>query len=270
MQKSKIPWCTHTWNPVIGCPLPLASKGCANCYARKLHNGRHKAYLDGKKIPVQYAKPFEQIQLLPDRLDDPLHCRAKDAKIFVCSMSDLFHPKVPFDFIDKVFDVIRRTPDHTYQILTKYPKRMADFIYLAYGVNHKLGNAWLGTSISTQPDADKNIPILLQIPAAVRSISLEPILETIQDNCKGFPRPQIPFNRKMVGGWFWEELDWVIIGCESGPRARLCFIDNIHAVVKQCRAAGVPVFVKQIPVNSKCNKNPDEWPEDLRVQEYPK
>ena len=316
MQKSNIPWCTHTWNPVIGCPPPLASKGCERCYARKLHNGRHKAYLAGKRLPKQYAKPFEEIQLFPDRLDDPLHCRAKDAKIFVCSMSDLFHEKVPFDFIDKVMAVIGETR-HIYQILTKRPERMKRYFTnegqrlsktLEYvrkrRKNKKLlwarrwpwSNIWLGPSISTQEDADRMLPIALKIPATVHIVSLEPMLERVdilkylwpRQKCVGkkgcgFTGASYEFDNPKKDGAYrcpkcgknhsylcTDNIDWVIIGCESGPKARLCSNDDIRYVNRQCREAGVPFFNKQVIVNGKCNKNPKDWPADLRIQEYPK
>jgi len=188
-------------------------------------------------------------------LDKPLHWK-KPRKISVCSMSDLFHPKVPDKFIGDVFEIIRKTQQHTYQILTKRTERMADLAneLLSAEVTSpkRLEHVWWGGSISTQEDADKNIPILLQIPAAVRFVSLEPMLERIK-----------------FGAVFLRDIDWVIIGCESGPKARLCSIEDIQDAVRQCKDAGVAVFVKQVPINDKCSKDPKEWPEDLRVQDYP-
>jgi len=143
-------------------------------------------------------------------------------------------------------------------------------------------NLWLGTSISTQADADKNIPILLQIPAAVRFVSIEPMLEQIDlrrylgecegcgytlKDCKAIDRTKhltcCPDCKHI-------SVDWVIIGCESGPGARLCSLDDIRYVRDQCKEAGVPVFIKQITLNGKCNKYPDQWPEEFQIQEYPK
>ena len=127
MQKTNIPWTEYTWNPLTGCELPLASSGCSHCYARELHNKRHKAYLAGKKLPIQYDKPFEEIQLFTDRLNEPLH-KKKPCKIATCLMGDLFHPQVPFEFIDKVFATIRRCPQHTFQILTKQSMIAKEYI----------------------------------------------------------------------------------------------------------------------------------------------
>jgi protein gp37 len=248
----------------------------------------------GKKLPKQYARPFEEMQLFPDRLDEPLHCKAKDARIFVDSMSDLFHPEVPFEFIDKVIAIIGRCQQHRFQILTKRPVRMSHYFLglrddpkqaqrLSFGgccIDHKhkiamtyrrkgfLKSLWLGASISTQADADKNIPILLQIPAAIRFVSLEPMLERI-DLKYHLPYSSVKCSNYIRGETL-QGIDWVIIGCESGPKARLCTLDDIRYVVEQCKAADVPVFVKQVPINGKCNRNPDDWPVDVRVQEYPK
>lgn len=243
--KTKIPWTDKTWNPVVGCTK--CSPGCLNCYAERMANRLCWMGKSGYEIAtdLETGKWTGHITCMKSRLDKPLHWK-KPCKIFVCSMSDLFHPKVPFEFIDKIFDVIQRTPDHTYQILTKRPKRMADFIYQAYGVNHKLDNAWLGVSISTQPELDQNLNYLMDIPAAMRFVSLEPLLEDIRF------RP-----------WH-EDLNWVIVGCESGPNRRPCKIEWVQSIVEQCKAANVPVFVKQINVNGKLIKMPKDFP-----QEYP-
>ena len=124
MQKTNIPWTEYTWNPGCGCPLPLVSDGCQQCWARSLHNQRHKALLAGKKLPEQYRKPFEEIQLFPDRLEEPLHKR-KPCKIAVCLMGDLF--AYPFEFIDKVMAVVALCPQHTFQCLSKRPEIMQNY-----------------------------------------------------------------------------------------------------------------------------------------------
>ena len=335
MQKTKIDWCTHTWNPCVGCSLPLVSKGCENCYARKLHNGRHRAYKAGKKLPEQYAKPFEKIQLFPNRLDDPLKCRAKNARIFVGSMSDLFHPKVPFEFILKVIGVTIATPWHTHLVLTKHPDRMYDFFacwpdgwFIREGMKHssfsneffaidsikglltkknlkKANDFWksnydqskrgkldgpvpfpqpnvhLGVSISNQAEADEKIPILLQIPAAVRWLSIEPMLGNVDLENVTMELPSGALVRGTVlgsdgrhftpGGAKGIGIDWVVVGGESGPGARYCPIENIRSVVRQCKAASVPVFVKQVHLNGKAKAIHDinQFPEDLRIRELP-
>ena len=296
MQKTNIPWCTHTWNPAIGCSLPLVSEGCLKCYARKLHNGRHKAYLEGKKLPEQYAKPYEEVQLLHNRLDEPLKCRAENAKIFVGSMTDLFGPEVPFEFIDKVFAIMALCPQHTFQCLTKRIDRALDFLYQCYG---PFPNVHFGVTVCTQKEADEKIPVLLQIPAAVRFVSLEPMLEGIDlagtdesrkgktgylanyftpffcNNCgRHLSRAptSVTWNCNYCAGYNVKKgrgIDWVIVGGESGPKRRLCKHQWALKIVKQCKAANVPCFVKQLQENdsgkNKVIKMPYSWP-----QEYPK
>ncbi len=281
MQKTNIPWTDFSWNPSVGC-----ENNCSYCYARKSHNMRHKAYLAGKKLPIQYAKPFEEIQLFPDRLEDPLHKR-RPCRIFVGSVADLFSPSVPFEFIDKVLYVMYCGRQHTFQLLTKWPKRMLKYfaskelllrlLKLFPNYNPKLRlcrewplkNLWLGVTIEL-PKYKHRAEILSQIPAATRFISFEPLLGDMGE-----------LNLDGIGQG--------IVGCESGPKRRECRIEWVRSIVEQCKVAGVPVFVKQLSLMGcrKCRFEPcthlhghkqisivshktEEWPEDLRVQEYPK
>lgn len=297
---TKIPWTEKTWNPVVGCSK--IAVGCKNCYAERMAARLQQMAIaeyetrkdtDPTIIPQQikgkgrYVDVIDQkgrwnghVSCCEERLSIPLHWR-KPRKIFVCSMSDLFHPSVPFGFIEKVIAVIEQCPQHDFQILTKRPQIMLDY-FNSLGKRFELSccqNLWLGTSISTQADADKNIPILLQIPAAVRFVSLEPMLEPIDLRCLIIgPRRRCVFDCLRASAASEDgvmvdtkikPLDWAIIGCESGPGARLCSLEDIRDAVRQCKEANVPVFVKQVPVNGKCNKNLDEWPVDLRIQEYP-
>lgn len=292
---TKISWTDATWSPVTGCTK--TALGCAHCFAE------HMTRRFWRQWNCQPPPNHFKVQLHPERLDKPLHWR-KPRRIFVCSMSDLFHEDVPFEFIDKVMESIHQTPRHTYQILTKRPGRMAEYFLHSDKPRHcymRPGNTHLGVSCSTQADADKNIPILLQVPAAVRFVSLEPLLGPIN------VRPYITqgINHCRSCGWYGdddgdlthgpvfpcpkcdndtyalpidEELDWVIVGCESGPKRRPCKLEWIRSIVQQCKEANVPCFVKQIDTTElkpqgvlgcKVSRNPEEWPEDLRVQEYP-
>ncbi|MHA0048591.1 DUF5131 family protein [Deinococcus sp. PEB2-67] len=193
------------WNPVVGCTR--VSQGCKNCYAFDVHGARHKAFQEGKlqNIP-QYAHPFTHVQLLADRLMDPVKWR-KSHRVFVNSMSDLFHPNVPDHFIDRVFGVMfvcaeRENNPHTFQVLTKRPERMRDYLrdpkrrwkvaqaisgrfeegnywfdQIAYPQNPLTSSGiWLGTSVENQQTADERVPLLLETPAAVRFLSCEPLL----------------------------------------------------------------------------------------------
>lgn len=158
MGNTKIPYADKSWNVTVGC-TPTAI-GCQSCWARELHDKRHKAFLAGRKVPVQYAKPFETIQLRPDRLDEPLRCR-KPTRFFVCSMSDLFHKDVPIELICRVYDVMRQCPRHVFFLLTKRVERMK----IVHSGLNVLDNVWLGISCSTQADLDRMAPILFEIPA---------------------------------------------------------------------------------------------------------
>lgn len=199
--KTGIQWAERVWNPVVGCTR--VSDGCRNCYAFQLHDQRHLAWKRGRweSAPPQYYEPFSRVQLLDERLTDPLHWR-KPARVFVNSMSDLFHEDVPDEYIDRVFAVMNYANDHTYQVLTKRPDRMRAYIndpqtfhrVIAHvrrmdreiagcslprgelAMSWPLPNVWLGTSVENQEAADKRIPELLACPAAVRFLSCEPLL----------------------------------------------------------------------------------------------
>lgn len=269
MTKTTIPWATDVWNPIVGCTK--VSAGCANCYAEALHNRRHEAYLKGAKLPAQYAKPFSEIQLLPERLEEPAHWK-KPRQVFVDSMSDLFHPDVPDEFITQVFGAMQEAHRHTFIVLTKRPKRLLD---ICLKVGFTLGkrnylfpvpdNVWIVVSIEDQRSADERIPYLLRTPAAVRGVSIEPMLEKIDltafrydgvidiDALNGVAKGiynEYPFPSKDVKAW---PLDWVIAGFESGANARVP-ADQL-AIARftrdQCVAAGVPFFFKQMWIDGR-------------------
>jgi len=226
---TKIEWTDFTWSPVAGCTK--VSAGCAHCYAERM-----ATRLAGRAgYPAQH--PFA-VTLHPDRLDEPLHWR-KPRRIFVCSMSDLFHPEVPDEFIFRVWQTIAATPWHTYMILTKRPERMAARVPVFCGAQWVAPNLWLGTSIEDQATADERIPHLLRCPAAVRFISYEPALGPVDfgDNLVYICGPTC--TEAGLG------INWVIAGGESGPNARPAHPDWFRSVRNQCQAAGVPFFFKQ-------------------------
>lgn len=269
--KTSIEWTERTWNPITGCTK--VSQGCKNCYAETIAN---RFWGDRK---------FTDVRCHADRLDEPLHWR-KPCRIFVNSMSDLFHEDVPFEFIDKVMVRSLWTP-HIYQVLTKRPARMLEWSKEAerriwrlndkpVGMTWPLPNVWLGVSVENQKTADERIPILLQTPATVRWVSAEPLLGAVN---------LLPY----LGTW--SGIDWLVIGGESGPGARSFNIAWARKLIDQCKAAGVPVFMKQcgsnpqltghpagLPNNtyttglkfkSRKGGDPSEWPEDLRIREMP-
>ncbi len=245
---TKISWADETWNPIVGCSK--ISVGCQNCYAE-----RQSARLDRmgvKKYETVVYKGKWSNTLFADRtvFDKPLHWR-KPRKIFVCSMSDLFHESVPFGWIEKVMGVIEQCPQHIFYVLTKRPHIMADY-FNGLGKRFELsclGNLYLGVTVENQDNAGR-IADLIRTPAAQRFVSFEPLLERIQET---------PSALQMI--------DFAFIGCESGAKARLCKQNDITYTMRQCRTKGVKVHVKQIPLNGKCNKHIEQWPKEFQVRE---
>jgi protein gp37 len=211
--RSTIEWTEATWNPVTGCTE--VSPGCDNCYARTF----------AERFRGVPGHPYEQgfdLKLWPERLDQPAHWK-KPRAIFVNSMSDLFHEGVSEEYIAQVFDAMAAAPQHTYQILTKRPGRMASIVRRLRPT--PLPQVWLGTSIELDRftwRADK----LRETPAAVRFLSLEPLLG---------PLPSLDL----------DGLDWVIVGGESGHGARPLDSTWVRDIRDHCASAGVAFFFKQ-------------------------
>lgn len=235
---TKIEWTEETWNPTVGCSK--VSDGCKNCYAFELHDKRHKAWQNGTwaNTPKQYHKPFTDIQLFYDRLDKPLKWK-KPRIIFVNSMSDLFHEDVPDDFICEVWTSMAAASHHIFQVLTKRPERMRDWLNNYGPVYGTLKNVWLGVTAENKATADERIKILLQTPAAVRFLSLEPLLGPI-DLYEGYGAFRVGENGVLNQG-----VDWVIVGGESGPGARPMHPDWVRDIRDQCMDADVNFFFKQ-------------------------
>ena len=209
---SKIEWTEQTWNPTVGCTK--VSPGCKNCYAETM----------AKRLRAMGTPGYEngfRLTLMPDRLDEPMR-RRKPTVYFVNSMSDVFHPKVPFEFIDRIFETIERSPQHTYQMLTKRADRMATY----FRTRRPPANAWLGVSVENRRHGVPRIDFLRQVPAKVRFLSVEPLLEHL-------------------GPIDLSGIHWVIVGGESGPAARPLDPAWARDLRDQCRRAGVPFFFKQ-------------------------
>ncbi|MEI7834286.1 MAG: DUF5131 family protein, partial [bacterium] len=220
MSKTGISWADETWNPVVGC-THAGTPGCDHCYARELHQKRHKAYLAGKKMPRQYEHPFEVVHGLPVRLIDPLHWKAP-RRIFVNSMGDLFHGDVSPKFRDRVFETIMKTQRHTYMTLTKRADRMWDYSdsicsFVRRGTGPMaIKNLWCGVTVENQAMADLRIPYLLEtLMAQVKFLSIEPMLEPVT----------LPADFLKHG-----QYRWVIAGCESGPGRRPADADWFRAL----------------------------------------
>lgn len=211
MRTTKIEWTERTWNPVTGCTK--VSAGCEHCYAetmaRRLHAmGNHK-YING------FIATTHQ-----DDLTEPITWK-KPSTIFVCSMSDLFHRDVPFEFIDKVFDTIRNTPQHNYQILTKRAERMAEY----FTTREVPQNAWIGVTVEVVKTKER-IECIRNLKAPIRFLSCEPLLEDLGElNLDG--------------------IDWIIVGGESGVQARPMREDWVLNIKRQADACQIPLFFKQ-------------------------
>ncbi|MEB8474567.1 phage Gp37/Gp68 family protein [Acidithiobacillus ferriphilus] len=265
--KTGIAWTNATWNPITGCTK--VSQGCKNCYAE-----REWARLSANpKATAYYGRAFTDIRCHPDRLTEgPIRWR-KPRMIFVNSMSDLFHEKVPFEFIDEVFEVINCSPMHTFQILTKRPERMLEYFQrseIAWAVEEgPLDNVWLGVSVEDQATADERIPLLLQTPAAVRWVSAEPLLGPIdlEEVPVGMFGPLRPYGGSVPDT---PRLDWVVCGGESGgPKARPTHPDWAEDLKSQCEEADVPYFFKQwgewLPVNQMTETELDKLHRSNRI-----
>ena len=269
MASTKIEWATDTWNPVTGC-TPI-SEGCANCYAKRMSNR-----LKGR-CGYDAENPFKITQH-PDKMDQPLRWR-KPRMIFVCSMGDLFHEDVPDEWILRVFNTIRKCspgvgdyPVHTFLILTKRPERMRNVImrmrfnrdknpmmYLdkegdltGYPIGQRIKNVWLGVTAENQARADERIPILLQIPAAVRFVSVEPMLGEVDMTF------DVGTGEGHRDSFFNYGLSWAIVGGETGPGARPIHPAWVRSLRDQCQAAGVPFFFKSWGDWRECEP-PDQW-----------
>lgn len=234
MSQTKIEWTDRTWNPATGC-TPI-SPACDHCYAARM-----ATRLRGR-FGYPAADPFA-VTLHPERLDEPMRWR-KPSRVFVCSMGDLFHEDVPTEFILRVLDRANSAPQHVYQVLTKRADRMFDIANLVResGEHWPLPNIWLGVTAENQEQADKRIPVLLQIPAAVRFVSLEPLLGDVRLDRP--PSGSEPLGSGIYPPWLIQGLDWVIAGGETGPGARPMHPDWVRSVRDQCQAAGVPFFFK--------------------------
>lgn len=210
--QSRIEWTEQTWNPTVGCTK--VSPGCKHCYAETMARRLQAMGVSG------YENGF-RLMLMPDRLSEPLE-RRKPTVYFVNSMSDLFHEKVPFDYIRRVFDVMARAPQHTFQVLTKRAERMAEF---CLGIDVP-GNVWLGVSVENRKYGVPRIAVLQTIQSAVRFLSVEPLLEDL-------------------GAIDLKGIHWVIVGGESGHGARPMRKEWVDSVKRQCDWAEVAFFFKQ-------------------------
>ncbi len=295
-ENSKIGWTDATWNPVRGCSK--VSAGCRHCYAETFAER-------WRGIP---GHPFEQgfdVRLVPEKLEEPLKWK-KPKRIFVNSMSDLFHKDVPDEYIARVMNVVRmcdaRDYGHTFQVLTKRADRMAylmprlrfdsegagrvwfadspDAPGYPLAAGHRgatgLQNLWLGVSVEDQRAADERIPLLLQTPAAVRFLSCEPLLEHVNLRRITPETDELGVGYDALAGALCgnrepggPRISWVICGGESGHGARPMRLEWARSLRDQCRDAGVPFFLKQLGGSRDKGEDLESIPEDLRIRQFP-
>ncbi|MCT7971148.1 DUF5131 family protein [Laspinema olomoucense] len=315
---TKIQWTDETWNILVGCSRVPGSPGCQNCYAAEAAKSPRLQQFE------QYQKVRSwngTVEFVESQLIKPLKWK-KPKRIFVCSMSDIFHKNVETAWIDKIFAVMAIASQHSFQVLTKRPERMLQYLSdnqtpdrieeAGYEFSHNmefdwpLPNVWIGTSVENQEMADKRIPYLLQTPAKIRFLSCEPLLGPLDlgnhlvcEYCQGNGRQLkvIHWHKGGVAGYvdcpqcgnnLWNnKINWVIVGGESGHNARPCRVEWIKSIVTQCQDAHIASFVKQLgakpylgcedylpginTINLRDRKggNPDEWPDELKIQQFP-
>lgn len=259
-KKHKIQWLNipgykgETWNPIIGCSK--VSDGCKNCYAEKMayritniELSKYGAYSDRREYKNVVQGVFSgagwngKTHFVKSAIDKPMRWK-KPRVIFVCSMGDLFHEDTSFEEINAVFSVMSDNDQHIYIVLTKRPQRIIDFYNWksSFGVPWvPKNNVWLGVTAENQKTANERIPELLKIPAAVRFVSVEPMLGPVDLQQVTYQKLKnwIQNNETQYG------LDWVICGGESGPGARPIHPDWARSLRDQCQATEVPFFFKQ-------------------------
>lgn len=280
---SSIEWTDYTWNPTVGCSR--VSPGCDHCYAetvatRGMHPS-HRAAIDG-------GKWTGDVVLVPERLTAPKLPAGK--RVFVGSMSDLFHQSVPDDYIARVFAAMDAARHLTFQVLTKRPQRMARLLgstaFRMLVDDHRGGAAgdfvwplphvWIGTSVEDQRYADLRVPFLLATPAAVRFLSVEPLLGPV--DLLGAVEPDWVGSSAGGSGAPHPLVDWVIVGGESGSGARPMHPQWVRDLRDQCVGAGVPFFFKQAGTvlarewgcADRKGGQLEEWPDDLQIREMPR
>lgn len=211
MKTTKIEWTDKTWNPITGCSKK--STGCLHCYAEVMSRRLKAMGLE------KYNNGFE-VTLHHRCLNEPLTWKGSH-NIFVCSMSDIFHEDVPFDFVDKMFEVIRQTPQHRYQILTKRAERMSEY----FSTHSVPSNVWLGVTVEAKSSIPR-IDRLRNLKATVKFLSCEPLVEDLGEiDLSG--------------------IDWVIVGGESGTQARPMKVEWVINIKKQVENQGAAFFFKQ-------------------------
>lgn len=220
--QTSIEWTNATWNPITGCTQ--ISEGCRNCYAKRM----------AKRLAGRYGYPANDpfaVTVHHDHLEDPYHWK-KSRMIFVCSMGDLFHENIETARLLQIAEIMQSNPRHIFQVLTKRPERLNES--WALGRAFHAPNIWLGVTAENQKIANKRIPILINLPATVRFVSIEPMLEPINlyEACGTDDNDKL-------------DIDWVICGGETGPEQRRMDGRWVEFLIHQCSETNTPFFFKQ-------------------------
>ena len=241
MSTTKIEWATNVWNPVTGCVK--ISEGCKHCYAEKF--AKRLQNNPNFEIKYKYRNGFKPT-FHPESLKEPFTYK-KASRVFVCSMGDLFHVDIQFDWINRIFSIMSDNDKNTYMILTKRPKRVLEFF--EWKRNGEFGNEewrandniWFGVTVENQETANNRIPLLIRIPCKTRFISCEPLLGNIN-----LFKPAVLPDGETVAGFWLNWIDWVIIGGESGGNktTRPMHPDWVRSIHEECKAANIPFFFK--------------------------
>lgn len=234
---TKIPWTDETWNPVTGCSR--VSEACDNCYA--------KALAEGPRLRGRFGYPEDEpfrVTLHHDKLTRP-HNWKKRRYIFPCSMGDLFHDDVPFDFIADIYSVMNQTPQHVYQVLTKRPKRMYKIYRKLLGMGRPPGpHIWHGATVELNQYVQRRLRYVVRIPG-ITFVSCEPLLGNVNLISAGYLQGD-------------ETIDWIIAGCEKIRQSpgRPTPLDHFRVLRDQCAATKTPFWLKQAVVNGRVKNNP--------------
>jgi protein gp37 len=307
-EQTKIQWTDYSFNPWIGCTK--VSPGCKNCYAetntraRVLRARGHETWgkgakraktsADNWKQPLKWNKEAGAIRHEQEWSSDDFVPPSPRPRVFCASLADWLDDEVPIEWLVELLELIHNTPNLNWQLLTKRPENWRERLKKASwkGITHSgvfdwlvndkaPSNVWIGTTVEDQQRANERIPELLKIPAKVRFLSIEPLLEPVEFSNVTHRADCV----SVLGKPALEGIHWAIIGGESGPGARPCHTDDVRSVLEQCRAAGVPAFVKQLGSNAvaagrdqpyliamkdKKGGNLNEWHPDLQVREFPR
>jgi len=238
MNKTGISWTDFSWNPVSGCSK--VSEGCKFCYAEAWSKRYHRSF---------------EVTLHPEKLKEVEKIPAR-SKVFVNSMSDLFHPNVPTSFINRVFQAIRKRPDVIFQILTKRPEEieLRRNVLRDTWIDEIPGNVWLGVSVEMPQYVERIDELVRTEHIGIKWVSFEPLLADMG---------QVKFKFAMVNG-----IDWIVIGGESGPHHRPMNIEWARDIINQAKEQGVAVWMKQLG-GLRPGGNLEDFPEDLRIREFP-